>query len=78
MAADGTKAIRLVTDGLERVNINGTTGTVSCISTTGAFIANKLTTTQRDALTAEAGMQIYNTTTNKHQGYNGTIWNDFY
>jgi hypothetical protein len=78
IAAGGTKAIRLVTDNLERININGTTGTLSCMSTTGAFISNQLTTTQRDALTAEAGMQIYNTTTNKHQGYNGTTWNDFY
>ena len=37
-----------------------------------------MTTTQRDALTAVAGDTIYNSTTNKHQGYNGTIWNDFY
>ncbi len=38
----------------------------------------KMTTTQRDALTPVAGDIIYNTTTNKHQGYNGTIWNDLF
>jgi hypothetical protein len=38
----------------------------------------KLTTTERDALDAEAGDFIYNTTTNKHQGYNGSTWNDCY
>ena len=47
-------------------------------STTKAFLPPRMTTTQRDALTATAGMVIYNTTTNKHQGYNGTSWNDFY
>jgi len=28
--------------------------------------------------TAEAGMIRYNSTTNKHQGYDGTTWNDLY
>jgi len=26
----------------------------------------------------EAGMMVYITSTNKHQGYDGTTWNDFY
>ncbi len=55
-----------------------TSASMELQSTTGAFIPNKLTTAQRDALTAVAGMVIFNTTTNKHQGYNGTTWNDFY
>jgi hypothetical protein len=46
--------------------------------TAGAFLPPRLTTGQRDLLTAAAGMIIYNTTTNKHQGYDGTTWNDFY
>jgi len=38
-----------------------------------------MTTTQRDAISSPtAGMMVYNTTVNKHQGYNGTSWNDFY
>ena len=43
-----------------------------------AIISASYTTTQRDALTAVAGMVIFNTTVNKHQGYNGSSWNDFY
>lgn len=47
-------------------------------STTGCFKPPRMTTTQRDAIAAEAGDTIYNTTTNKHQGYDGSTWNDFY
>ena len=43
-----------------------------------AIISASYTTTQRDALTGVAGMVIFNTTVNKHQGYNGSSWNDFY
>lgn len=47
-------------------------------STTHGFLPPRMTTTQRDAIVTPAnGLVIYNTTTNKHQGYNGT-WNDFY
>ncbi|MFA6923905.1 MAG: hypothetical protein WC223_06590 [Bacteroidales bacterium] len=38
-------------------------------STTGALLVPRMTTTQRDALSPVAGMIIYNTTTNKFQGY---------
>lgn len=34
----------------------------------------KLTTTQRDALTAEEGMEIYNLTTDRLEFYDGTQW----
>lgn len=37
-----------------------------------------LTTTQRNALSAENGMVIYNTTTSKFQGYAGGVWVDFH
>jgi hypothetical protein len=69
----------------------GTVGVVSnAVTTSGdqtiagtktfsnAIISASYTTTQRDALTAVAGMVIFNTTVNKHQGYNGSSWNDFY
>ncbi|MCZ2338180.1 MAG: hypothetical protein LC127_08250, partial [Chitinophagales bacterium] len=48
-------------------------------STTKGFLPPRMTTTQRDAISSPAaGLMIYNTTTNKHQGYNGSTWNDFY
>jgi hypothetical protein len=48
-------------------------------STTQGLLPPRMTTTQRDAIsTPAAGLVIYNSTTNKHQGYNGTTWNDFY
>jgi hypothetical protein len=38
-------------------------------STTGSLLIPRMTTTQRDILTGEPGMLIYNTTVNKFQGY---------
>ncbi len=37
-----------------------------------------ITTAERDALTGEAGMIIFNSTEGKHQGYNGSSWNNLY
>ncbi len=37
-----------------------------------------LTTTERDALTPVEGDMIYNVTDHKHQGYDGTVWQNFY
>ena len=43
-------------------------------STTGALLLPRMTTTQRDALTAVNGMLIYNTTAAKFQGYEAGAW----
>jgi hypothetical protein len=49
------------------------------LSVQGAFRSARLTTLQRDALVGLiGGEQIFNTDTNKHQGYNGSTWNDMY
>jgi hypothetical protein len=66
-----------------RVGINtispNTSAALQVSSTTRGFLPPQMTTTQRDAITTPAaGLIIYNTTTNKHQGYDGTTWNDFY
>ena len=37
-----------------------------------------ITTTERNALSASAGMLIYNSSTNKLQCYNGSSWNDLF
>lgn len=48
-------------------------------STSKGLLPPRMTTAQRDAISSPvAGLMIYNTTTNKHQGYNGSTWNDFY
>ena len=47
----------------------------------GAFYPPVLTTSERNALTptyVAAGAIIYNSNTGRHQGYNGSTWNDFY
>jgi hypothetical protein len=44
-------------------------------STTKGFLPPRLTTTQRDAISSPAtGLQVYNTTTNTNDFYNGTAW----
>jgi len=47
-------------------------------SVTKAFVPSRMTTTERDAMTPIAGMVIFNLTVSKHQGHDGTTWNDFY
>jgi hypothetical protein len=39
---------------------------------------HNITTTQRDALSPQAGWMIYNTTANKAQCYNGATWSDLF
>jgi len=47
-------------------------------STTKAFLPSRMTTTERDALTAVNGMVIYNTSTDKFQGYAAATWVDLH
>ena len=42
--------------------------------TGGVFRLNRITSVQRDAVVAENGDLIYNTTTNKFQGYENGAW----
>jgi hypothetical protein len=49
-------------------------GALDVASTTGAFIVPRMTTTQRDALTAVNGMIIYNTSTNQFNFYENGSW----
>jgi hypothetical protein len=66
----------IVGSGTRRVNAQ-----IQSSSTSQGLLPNKLTTAQRDAVTwtsDDAGMVIYNTDTNKHEGWNGSSWNQFY
>lgn len=56
--------------------VTDVTGLDSGTITTGTI--RSMTTDQRNALSAANGMVIYNTTTNKFQGYAGGGWVDFH
>ncbi|MFZ1705212.1 MAG: right-handed parallel beta-helix repeat-containing protein [Saprospiraceae bacterium] len=48
-------------------------------STDKGFLPPRMTTKERNAIVSPAaGLIIFNTTNNKHQGYNGKMWNDLY
>jgi hypothetical protein len=47
-------------------------------STTRGFLPPRMTTTQKNAITAVAGLVVYDSTTNKLQCYNGSTWNDLF
>lgn len=47
-------------------------------SETKAIVVTRVTDPAVDIATPAAGMIAYNTTTNRHMGYNGTIWNNLY
>ncbi len=49
-------------------------GALDVVSTTGAFIVPRMTTAQRDALTAVNGMIVYNTTTNQFNFREAGVW----
>ncbi|MBL4736277.1 MAG: hypothetical protein JKY18_13240, partial [Flavobacteriales bacterium] len=49
-------------------------GALDVVSTTGALIVPRMTTVQRDALTAVNGMIIYNITTNQFNFREGGVW----
>lgn len=49
-------------------------GSLSVNGTSSGFRPNRVTTTQRDAITATEGMIVSNTTTNQIEAYNGTAW----
>lgn len=51
-----------------------TSALLELFSTTGALLLTRMTTTQRDALTAVNGMLLYNSTLNKFQGYENGAW----
>lgn len=66
------------TGSIPRISIGGLPVNASALlelnSTGGALLISRMTTTQRDALTPVNGMVLYNSTTNKFQGYENGAW----
>ena len=62
----------------ETYNIGSSRNTSAVLqanSTTQGFLSPRMTTAQRDAIATPAtGLEIYNTTTNRKEWYNGTYW----
>jgi hypothetical protein len=55
--------------------LTGATAALEVQSTTQGFLPPRMTTTQRDAIVTPAtGLQIYNTTTNANNYWNGSAW----
>lgn len=61
--------------GLVNVPTNNSVG-IELQSTTRAVLLSRMTTAQRDAMTAVDGMIIYNTTTGTIQGYQSGAWSN--
>lgn len=74
--ASQSERMRITTNG--RVAIGtaspATSAALEVSSTTGALLVPRMTTGQRNGLTAVNGMIIYNTTTNTMQGYINGAW----
>jgi hypothetical protein len=47
-------------------------------STTSGVLFPRMTTTQKNVISAVAGLVVYDSTTNKLQCYNGSTWNDLF
>jgi len=84
----GITSTTIALDQDSSIGIGTTIGGLNCAvdfsfagttSTVGRFmLPPKVSNAERVGLTTVSGAIIYNTDTNKHQGYDGTTWNDFY
>jgi len=69
-----TETMRIKGNGNVGIGTSSPEGALDVASTTGAFIVPRMTTTQRDALTAVNGMIIYNSTTAAFNFYENGSW----
>ena len=94
IATTGNFLINTTTDAGYKLNVNGTarvqgklsvntptaaSAVMEVTSTTQGFLPPRMTNAQMLAIaTPAAGLVVYDTTNNKHCGYNGTAWQNFY
>jgi len=70
----GNTLFRVRGDGKVGIGTSSPQGALDVVSTTGAFIVPRMTTTQRNALTPVNGMIIYNTSMGVFQFRQGGTW----
>ena len=74
LSTDIAFRVRNSADTANLIQVNGAGG-IEINSTTQGFLPPRMTTTQRNAIaTPAAGLIVYDTTDNRHYGYNGTSW----
>jgi hypothetical protein len=73
-ASTGNNQVVVRASGGVGIGTNSPQGALDVSSTTGALIVPRMTTAQRDALTAVNGMIIYNTTTNQFNFRENGAW----
>jgi len=73
-SAVSQERMRITSTGHIGIGTTDPQGALDVSSTTGAFIVPRMTTTQRDALTAVNGMIIYNATTNTFNFRENGAW----
>lgn len=81
LSLGGNQKLALSSTGVDVTGNMSVSGgaTLSGTGTTSGLILNRLTTTQRDALTnTENGQIIYNTTAAKFQGFAGGVWTNLH
>jgi hypothetical protein len=64
--------------GINTLAANNASATLQIDSTTQGVLFPRMTTTQKNAITAVAGLVVYDSTTNKLCCYNGSTWNDLF
>jgi len=74
LGAGGFVRATIDTDGEVGIGTITPQGALDVSSTTGAFIVPRMTTTERDALTAVNGMIVYNTSDNQFNFYENGAW----
>ncbi|MFH2141130.1 MAG: hypothetical protein ABIJ97_01810 [Bacteroidota bacterium] len=70
----GFSAVLINSTGNVGIGTSAPQGALDVSSTTGGFIVPRMTTTQRNAMTAINGMIIYNTTSNNFNFYENGVW----
>ena len=77
--SNALERMRIENNGNVGIGVSTPSKVLDITSTTGGFLPPRMSATQRDSIgTKVAGEIIYNTTTNKLQCWNGTLWNDLW